>query len=188
MLLFVTWMIPVSGKHTFLFEKETYVAVSGCGCVQLLRSWMGLLRCSSINTDLPFPFQMLLCFSDFSHLHCEGKCFQPGHQFLHLIHLAYLFLWFPSLVLHVGLRCSYSADQELGNVYFQISGTLISGSLNDQWSCSIEWMELERVQGAAQVTPWHLWRGASNSRAFLVCRAGTGRFWSVPWGLEEKWV
>lgn len=41
--------------------------------------------------------------------------------------------------------------------------------------------QLEWVQGAAQVAWLHgkLWRGASNSRAFLVCRAGTGRFWSV---------
>lgn len=131
-LLFATWMIPVSGKQTFLFEnKETY-AVFGCGCVQLLRSWMGLRCCSSVNTDLPFPFQMLFCFPDFSHLHCEGKCFLPAHQLLQLMHPACLFLWFPSLVLHVGPRCCYSADQELGKVYFQVSGTLISGSLNDQ--------------------------------------------------------
>lgn len=102
----------------------------------------------------------------------------------------YLFLWFPSLVLHVGPRCGYSADQELRKVYFQVSGTLIPGSLSDQWSCSVEWMELEWVQGAAQVAWLHgeLWRGASNSLAFLVCRAGIGRFWSVSWGLEEKWV
>lgn len=41
--------------------------------------------------------------------------------------------------------------------------------------------QLEWVQGAAQVSWLHgkLWRGASNLRAFLVCRAGTGRFWSV---------
>lgn len=133
MLLFVTWMVPVSGKHTFLLEKKvTYVPVSGCGCVQFFRSWMGLLRCCSVNTDLPFPLQMLLCVPDFSHLHCEGECFLPASQLLHLMHPAYLFLWFPSLDLHLGHRCGYSADQELGKVYFQVSGTLISGSRSDQ--------------------------------------------------------
>lgn len=41
--------------------------------------------------------------------------------------------------------------------------------------------QLDWVQGAAQVAWLHgkLWRGASNSRAFLVCRTGTGRFRSV---------